>query len=149
MSRAVIDINIYVSATILPRGTPFSILTAWRVGEFVAVASAGMVSELEEKLRSPKLARYQLTETDIQAILTLINTRADLVTVPPDTVVAVTGDPEDDLVLATARIGLADYLITGDRGLLRLGSHEGTAIVTPAAFMASLRGGGPESTTPD
>jgi putative PIN family toxin of toxin-antitoxin system len=139
MSRSVIDLNIYVSATIVPRGAPFRALTAWRAGEFTAVASAGMVSELEEKLRSPKLARYQLTETDIQAILTLINTAADLVTVPPDEVVAVTGDPEDDLVLATARIGQADYLVTGDRGLLRLGSYEGTAIVTVAAFLASLQ----------
>jgi uncharacterized protein len=145
MNRVVIDLNIYLSATILPRGAPFGVLTAWRVGELTAVASAGMISELEEKLRSPKLARYQLTETDIQAILTLINTTADLVIVRPDEVRPITGDPEDDLVLATARIGQADYLITGDRGLLRLGSYEGSAIVTAAEFFAGLRKAGSQA----
>ena len=43
----------------------------------------------------------------------------------------VTGDPVEDLVLATCRLAHADYLVTGDRGLLELGSYAGTAIVTP------------------
>src|SRR5215210_2720903 len=100
MNRVVIDLNIYVSATILPRGGPFTILGAWQAGQFTVVASAGMVSELEDKLHSPNLARYQLTETDIHAVLTLINTHADLVSIPPREVLVVTSDPEDDLVLA-------------------------------------------------
>jgi len=38
------------------------------------------------------------------------------------------------------------YLVTGDRGLLRLGSYEGTVIITPAAFMTSLDGSEPNQT---
>jgi putative PIN family toxin of toxin-antitoxin system len=139
MSRVVIDLNIFVSATIVPRGAPFAVLTAWQAGQLTAVASAGMLSELAEKLRSPKLARYQLTTTDIQALLSLINAQADLVTVSPDEVHAVTGDPEDDLVLATARLGRADYLVTGDCGLLALAEYEGTVIITPRDFLARLQ----------
>lgn len=48
------------------------------------------------------------------------------------------GDPEDDLVLATGRLARADYLVTGDRGLLELGSYEGMEIVTPRQFIALL-----------
>jgi putative PIN family toxin of toxin-antitoxin system len=105
-----------------------------------------MIAELEDKLHSPKLARYQLTEADIQSVLTLIRSQADLVDVLPQDVRAVTGDPEDDPVLATARLGHADYLVTGDRGLLRLGSYEGTVMITPAAFMTSLDGSEPNQT---
>jgi putative PIN family toxin of toxin-antitoxin system len=105
-----------------------------------------MIAELEDKLHSPKLARYQLTEADIQSVLTLIRSQADLVDVLPQDVRAGTGDPENDLVLATARLGHADYLVTGDRGLLRLGSYEGTVMITPAAFMTSLDGSEPNQT---
>jgi predicted nucleic acid-binding protein len=48
------------------------------------------------------------------------------------------GDPEDDLVLASARLGGADYLVTGDRGLLDLTQHEQFAIVSPRDYLALL-----------
>jgi predicted nucleic acid-binding protein len=51
---------------------------------------------------------------------------------------SVTGDPEDDYVLATARLARADYLVTGDKGLLALVRDEGTAIVSPRQFMELL-----------
>ena len=46
--------------------------------------------------------------------------------------------PEDDLILATAVSAQADYLVTGDKQLLALGSFQGVRIVAPAAFLAIL-----------
>lgn len=52
---------------------------------------------------------------------------------------AVTHDPDDDYVLAYALIGAADYLVTGDKGLLALqGLIDGLEIVTPAQFVELL-----------
>ena len=51
-----------------------------------------------------------------------------------------TGDPEDDYVLATGRLARADYLVTGDRGLLDLVAYAGMRIVTPRAFVELLEG---------
>jgi predicted nucleic acid-binding protein len=45
---------------------------------------------------------------------------------------------QDDCVLATCVVGDASRLVTGDKRLLELGSHRGTAIVTPRAFLALL-----------
>ncbi len=42
-------------------------------------------------------------------------------------------------VLATGRLARADYLVTGDRGLLALGSYESMAIVTPREFVTVLQ----------
>ena len=56
---------------------------------------------------------------------------------PPD-IVSISGDPEDDAVLATARLGEADFLVTGDAGLLALGVYESTRIVMPRAFLNLL-----------
>ena len=39
-------------------------------------------------------------------------------------------DPNDDFLLAMAKAGKADYLVTGDKsGLLALHRHQGTQIV--------------------
>ena len=45
-------------------------------------------------------------------------------------------DPDDAFLLAMARVGVADYLVTGDRraGLLQQGHVGRTRIVTPALF---------------
>jgi predicted nucleic acid-binding protein len=43
--------------------------------------------------------------------------------------------PEDDLVLATAISAKAEYLVSGDTKLQRLGTYEGVKIVSPREFL--------------
>lgn len=64
--------------------------------------------------------------------------RSEATYVQPLSPPAVTGDPEDDYVLATATVARADYLVTGDKGLLALGHHGGSRIVSPQEFSALL-----------
>jgi predicted nucleic acid-binding protein len=44
-------------------------------------------------------------------------------------------DPDDNRVLECAVKGSADYIVTGDRHLLKLGSYEASAIVTVRQFL--------------
>jgi predicted nucleic acid-binding protein len=44
-------------------------------------------------------------------------------------------DPDDDRVLECARTGRADYIVSGDRHLLRLGTYDGTSILTVRQFL--------------
>ena len=44
-------------------------------------------------------------------------------------------DPDDDWILATAVAANAEFLITGDKDLLILGSHASIPIVTPRQFI--------------
>ncbi len=46
--------------------------------------------------------------------------------------------PEDDLVLATAESAQADYLVTGDKKLQRLGTYHQITILSPREFLALL-----------
>ena len=50
------------------------------------------------------------------------------------TLIQVTGDPEDDYVLATAVVGEVDYLVTGDTKLQDLGLYHGVEILSPKKF---------------
>lgn len=61
----------------------------------------------------------------------------------PKTIVAITGDRDDDVILACAVDARADVLVTGDRKhLLPLGDHRGVRVLTPQALLVELRKGG-------
>jgi putative PIN family toxin of toxin-antitoxin system len=138
---AVVDTNLLVSALITPRGTAHRVLEAWRRRLFRLIVSALLYQELAEVLRRPKLAqRYGLTTEEITVILNLIARWARVVR-PVDRLPIAVRDPKDEMVLATALGGRADYLVTGDQDLLVL---DGAAarwplrIVTAREFLERL-----------
>jgi len=54
MIRAVVDVNVIVSALLSSRGAPRRVLEAWRDGAFSMAISEGMIAEVVEKLRVPE-----------------------------------------------------------------------------------------------
>jgi predicted nucleic acid-binding protein len=48
---------------------------------------------------------------------------------------AVPDDPDDNRVLECAVAGKAEFIVSGDRHLLRIGSYEGVVISTVRQFM--------------
>ena len=54
---------------------------------------------------------------------------------PDPSVTGGADDEEDDLVLGTAVAAGADFLVTGDTGLLRIGEYRGVRIVTARQFL--------------
>jgi predicted nucleic acid-binding protein len=54
----------------------------------------------------------------------------------------VTGDPDDDLILACAIEAGVQALVSGDRRhLLPVGEHRGVRVITPQILLAELRNG--------
>ena len=139
MIRAVLDVNVAVSAVIGPLGYSRKIATAWRAGLFSPLTASGIITEVAAKLGLPRISRrYHVTDDDVRWIVGLLRTQTEDVLVSANDCLEVTGDPEDDYVLATARLGRADYLVTGDRGLLALDHYEGVKVVSPRAFVDIL-----------
>jgi len=63
----------------------------------------------------------------------------------PAHVAAITGDPDDDRILAWAVEAGVDLLVTGDRKhLLPLKEHCGVRLLTPQALLSELRAAEPE-----
>jgi predicted nucleic acid-binding protein len=60
------------------------------------------------------------------------------IVVPSTTVAGVAPHPEDDLVLAAAVTAEADFLVTGDKRFLAVGSYAGVTILSPRAFLDVL-----------
>ena len=80
----------------------------------------------------------------IAAAVQLVAAEATVV-VPTVTVAGVATHPEDDRVLAAAASARADYLVTGDRQLRRLGGYEGVRILSPREFLDLLEREGGEA----
>jgi putative PIN family toxin of toxin-antitoxin system len=139
MTAAALDVNVLLSALLGPLGPSRRVVTAWRAERFTHVTSDHIIATFEAKLTDPDLVRrFPFLPAAGRALLPLLRTQTTIVAVLPPAIVPVTGDPEDDAVLATARLGRVDFLVTGDRTLLGLGSHEGIPIVTPQAFLDAL-----------
>lgn len=127
-----------ISAAIRPSGAPGRIITELLARDaFTLVISPAIIAEVEAALGLTKIRRY-LREPDMAPLwLADILAIADLV---EDTgaVVGICRDPADDMVLSAAREGRAELIVTGDADLLALVEYEGSAIVTPRAFLALL-----------
>jgi putative PIN family toxin of toxin-antitoxin system len=134
MISVVLDVNVLVAAVISQFGLAHRLLLAWQAKQFSVVTSEHIITEVGEKLRLDRInRRYGITPDEVEALQSLLRRHATVVPLPA-LLPVVTGDPEDDAVLATARLGQAGYLVTSDTGLLALRSYEGTRVLSAGAF---------------
>ena len=138
MLRAVLDVNVIVSGTIVKKGPPHALLRALREEQWNLVSSREILGDIQRVLNLPKISRrYGLTPQDIRDVLQLLETRAAVV--PGRLRIPRTArDPEDDQILACAVEGHADYVVSGDQDLLSLERYREIPIISPAAFAGLL-----------
>jgi uncharacterized protein len=138
---AVFDTNIIVSGTIVAGGIPDRLLQAARAGQFTLVTSHVIVAEVVRALSRDRVRRkYRIAGDDVERVRQLLE--QELASTPITVrVVGAATHPEDDLILATAVSARADYLVTGDAQLQRLGTYQGVAIVSPRRFLEILHSG--------
>jgi putative PIN family toxin of toxin-antitoxin system len=133
---AVLDANVIVSAFPSRRGAPAELITRWLDREFRVVVSEHILSGVVRAWSRPWF-RERISLREIDRALLLLRTQAVVVNPAPG-IHGVARDQEDDLVLATAIAGNANFLVTGDRGLRAIG-HYGTVILkTPREFIVVL-----------
>jgi putative PIN family toxin of toxin-antitoxin system len=135
--RVVVDTNTLASGAVAPPGgTLASLVAALRDRAFELVLSEHILDELARTLAKQYFTR-RISLADSQTYQVAVARHATLTPITA-TVQGVATHPEDDLILAAAVSASADYLVTGDRHLQRLGAYEGVAIVSPAQFVAIL-----------
>ncbi|MHB2009564.1 MAG: putative toxin-antitoxin system toxin component, PIN family [Acidobacteriaceae bacterium] len=129
MIRVVADTNVYISALMFG-GLPGVFLDLALKRAFTLVTSNVLLDELDEKLRG----KFGVVQEDVHAIRARLENVTHLV--KPDFVLnVVAADPDDNRVLECAVAGKANFIVSGDRHLLRLGSHTGIFILTVRQFM--------------
>ena len=138
MIRAVVDTNVLVSSVISEHGVPRQIVQAWHQQQFTLLTSALLIAEVVRVLHYPRIQEtYRLSEEDILLVRdALLN---DAKVMEGTYQVTRSRDPEDNMFLACALEGRADYLVSGDPHLLEIKYYHGVQIVTPHQFLDILR----------
>lgn len=136
--KVVLDTNVLVSAIIKRDGNSSRLLSQaglqyeWLTCDFI-------LSELTDVLSRKHIqTKYRpwVTPTRIKKFLIISQSLATRVKIRSQPTVA--ADPKDNIILACALDGRADYLVTGDPHLLSLKSVKGAHILTPAHFLLTL-----------
>ena len=126
-----VDTNILISSALFPASIPSQAVTkALSTGQLLL--SEASLAEIVDVLARPKFDRYLSIEGRWDFLKKLI--RISQKVVVTHTVTACR-DPEDNMILELALSGEADFILTGDRDLLALGSFGGVPIWTPAHYL--------------
>jgi len=122
--RLVVDANAWISSLLTLK---FRIRLNVVFGlDYQLLVSEQLFRELGRAVQKPYLAK-NIKQADYDSLVSLLRADAELVEV--HSVVDVCRDPKDNFLLALAKDGNADYLITGDSDLLVLKEFEKTKIV--------------------
>ncbi len=131
--KVVLDTNVLVSGLIW-QGIPRRIYDALKSGQFVLVVSSHILDEYRRVLR--RLSQHH-TIVDTDAVVESLNVKA-LMTDPKPFARQICTDKDDDIFIEAATDAYADYIVTGDRALLKVKHFRGTEIVTARQFVSKL-----------
>ena len=107
--RLVLDINVYISAGLKPRGLQRSVLLIALTKPARLYLSEAILAELTVVVARPEL---KIRKGLRRQFLDLLGRRAHFV--PPRRALKVTPDPADNMFLECAEAARADYLVTGN-----------------------------------
>lgn len=136
--RAVFDTNVFVSASLSKNANSPTreLLERWKRNEFTLIICDQIAKELIEKLRERGIEPEVIADQ-----ISALARSAEWVSVPDEKIEDLLSDPDDNVVVACAVEGRANYLVTYDPHFDLLGGeHRGIKIVKAIPFLEVLRG---------
>jgi hypothetical protein len=132
--KLIIDTNLWISFIISNKQ---NLLDSFLFNEEARLLfSIELITEIQETIKKPRLKKY-LGKNALEEMLSAFEPFIDLIRV--ESIVTVCRDPKDNFLLALAKEGKADYLLTGDKDLLDLKKYGKTQIKTIAAFIDEMK----------
>ena len=128
--KLIIDTNLWVSFVISKKLNLLDPLLF--AGDARLLFSTELITEIQETITKPRLKKYFATNA-LEEMLSAFEPYIDLIEV--ESMVTICRDPKDNFLLALAKDGKADYLLTGDKDLLDLIKFGKTKIKTITAFI--------------
>lgn len=135
MLRVTPDTNILVSGLVYRRGKPYQLLLAALDGEISMTVSQPIIAEMADVLAR----KFHMSE-DFIAEAKKIVTRAARVVTPSVQLDVIKEDPPDNRILECAVTGGSDFIVTGDKDLLRLKQYDSIRILKVSDFIAAELG---------
>jgi putative PIN family toxin of toxin-antitoxin system len=136
--RVVLDTNQYVSALLKSDSNSARLIALVHQGKIALIASPAILDEVRRVLAYPKIKRlHSHTEQEIEQFMRKTEKIA-IITPGALQVDVIKADYSDNIFLACAVEGGADFIVSGDHHLKDLKAFQGIRIVDPARFLAML-----------
>jgi hypothetical protein len=129
-----IDTNLWISLVISKKLNQLDLLLYSENAKLLF--SIELTQEIETTITKPKLKKY-FQGNALDEMLTVFEPFIDFIKIKSK--VKLCRDPKDDFLLALAKDGKADYLLTGDNDLLIIGKFEQTTILTITDFLKKTK----------
>jgi putative PIN family toxin of toxin-antitoxin system len=131
--KVVLDTNVFVSG--LLGGTLSEIISHWRDDDFQLIVSEEIALEYQNVLRRPRLG---LDSGDINDVIMFLYRKAEFVS--PDTKLEIVlEDESDNRFFEAAAEGGADFIVSGDRHLLKYNGAMGLKVISPRKFLEIIK----------
>ena len=127
--KVVFDTNIFVSAFVIPGSQGEKALLRIIEGTDVLLLSKGILDELLTVLST----KFSRDKEEISRVAVILSEMAEWA-VPSERIKVLNDDP-DNRILECAVSGNADIIVTGDKGLLRLGEYQKLKIVSLKEYL--------------
>ncbi|MDA4129423.1 MAG: putative toxin-antitoxin system toxin component, PIN family [Thaumarchaeota archaeon] len=134
MPRVVLDTNVLISA-IVGHGTPRRLVLELLKHQ-VVITSRELLAELLDVVAREKFR--DIEKNQINSFVAIVASKSLIVKLKgqPD---IVKDDPDDNVVLASAKEGKADYIVSGDQHLLDLKQFRGIKILSVKEMLEVIR----------
>ncbi|MBX3165065.1 MAG: putative toxin-antitoxin system toxin component, PIN family [Bacteroidetes bacterium] len=128
--RIVIDTNLWISFIISKKFSQVD-TTLYKKNARL-LFSVELIEEIEATISKPRLKKY-FSDNALDEMFNVFDPFIDFVNVKSKVIVC--RDPKDDFLLALAKDGKADFLLTGDKDLLSLKKFHHTKIIPFSEFV--------------
>lgn len=127
--KVIFDTNVWISFLI---GKRLSLIKNYIVeGQIIIVVTQQLLNEIEYVTSRKKLKKYFPQESVVE-LIELLETISESVEIKPTHFI--NRDPKDNFLLDLIDFSKADYLVTGDKDLLKHNPFKTATILTPANF---------------
>jgi putative PIN family toxin of toxin-antitoxin system len=127
--RAVVDVNLLISALINDKGAPAVLVDAIRRGDLILISCPHLFGEAFNLVERKKFRPYFSVAAG-RTFLQLLMTLADMMPNPSEPLAEVCRDPDDDYLCALGDEAEATLIVTGDDDLLSLDGKLSTPVWT-------------------
>ena len=130
--RVVFDTNIFISAFVIPGGKAEKAFLHVVKGDFILFTSIAILTEIAGKLK----VKFSWSEEKIAKLLKLISKVAKIVKTS-SSIHLLSDEPDNRILECAGKVG-ANFIVTGDKHLLKLESYKNIKIVKLADFICLI-----------
>jgi len=128
--KVVLDTNLFVASYWNEKSSPRKIIQLAQFGELKVIWSKDLLEEVEFILK-----RINVSGEYFKSILSIYTLENQVF---PKNQINIVSDYSDNRLLEASREGKADFLITSDRELLKVGRFGETKIIKPSDFLSVI-----------